>query len=77
MKCPNLEIKQTDTESSSALLKLELKSNEVQQEYFSLASYLEEYFLSNHMDFPDFENLQKELLKSIGPEVTVRKKKRK
>ena len=72
---PQLEIKQTDTESSSALLKLELKSNEVQQEYFSLASYLEEYFLSNHMDFPDFENLQKELLKSIGPEVTVRKKK--
>ena len=31
---PQLEIKQTDTESSSALLKLELKSNEVQQEYF-------------------------------------------
>ena len=72
---PKLEIKQTNTEASSALLKLDLKSNEVQQEHFSLASYLEEYFLSNYMDFPDFESLQKELLESIGSEVTVREKK--
>ena len=72
---PKLEIKQTNTEVSSALLKLDLKSNEVQQEHFSLASYLEEYFLSNYMDFPDFESLQKELLESIGSEVTVREKK--
>ena len=72
---PKLEIKQTNTEVSSALLKLDLKSNEVQQEHFSLASYLEEYFLSNYMDFSDFESLQKELLESIGSEVTVREKK--
>ena len=72
---PKLEIKQTNTEAASALLKLDLKSNEVQQEHFSLASYLEEYFLSNYMDFPDFESLQKELLESIGSEVTVREKK--
>ena len=72
---PKLEIKQTNTEASSALLKLDLKSNEVQQEHFSLASYLEEYFLSNYMDFPDFESLQKELLESIGSEVTVQEKK--
>ena len=52
---PKLEIKQIKAGRNESLLTLDLKSNEMQADTFSLESYLEEYFLSNYMDFSDFE----------------------
>ena len=58
---PKLEIKQIKAGRNESLLTLDLKSNEMQADTFSLESYLEEYFLSNYMDFSDFEALRQDL----------------
>ena len=72
---PKLEIKQIKAGRNETLLTLELKSNEIQADTFSLESYLEEYFLSNYMDFSDFEELQQDLSESSGPEIKMPEKK--
>ena len=72
---PKLEIKQIKAGRNETLLTLELKSNEIQADTFSLESYLEEYFLSNYMDFSDFEELRQNLSESSGPEIKMPEKK--
>ena len=72
---PKLEIKQIKAGRNETLLTLELKSNEIQADTFSLESYLEEYFLSNYMDFSDFEALRQDLSESSGPEIKMPEKK--
>ena len=66
-----LEIKQIKAGRNETLLTLNLKSNEMQADTFSLESYLEEYFLSNYMDFSDFEELRQDLSESSGPEIKM------
>ena len=68
---PKLEIKQIKAGRNETLLTLDLKSNEMQADTFSLESYLEEYFLSNYMDFSDFEELRQDLSESSGPEIKM------
>ena len=68
---PKLEIKQIKAGRNETLLTLNLKSNEMQADTFSLESYLEEYFLSNYMDFSDFEELRQDLSESSGPEIKM------
>lgn len=72
---PKLEIKQIKAGRNETLLTLDLKSNEMQADTFSLESYLEEYFLSNYMDFSDFEELRQDLSESSGPEIKMPEKK--
>ena len=72
---PKLEIKQIKAGRNETLLTLNLKSNEMQADTFSLESYLEEYFLSNYMDFSDFEELRQDLSESSGPEIKMPEKK--
>ena len=72
---PKLEIKQIKAGRNETLLTLDLKSNEMQADTFSLDSYLEEYFLSNYMDFSDFEELRQDLSESSGPEIKMPEKK--
>lgn len=72
---PKLEIKQIKSGRNETLLTLNLKSNEMQADTFSLESYLEEYFLSNYMDFSDFEELRQDLSESSGPEIKMPEKK--
>lgn len=72
---PKLEIKQIKAGRNETLLTLNLKSNEMQADTFSLESYLEEYFLSNYMDFSDFEALRQDLSESSGPEIKMPEKK--
>ena len=72
---PKLEIKQVKAGRNETLLTLDLKSNEMQADTFSLESYLEEYFLSNYMDFSDFEELRQDLSESSGPEIKMPEKK--
>ena len=72
---PKLEIKQVKAGRNETLLTLDLKSNEMQADTFSLDSYLEEYFLSNYMDFSDFEELRQDLSESSGPEIKMPEKK--
>ena len=72
---PKLEIKQGKAGRNETLLTLDLKSNEMQADTFSLESYLEEYFLSNYMDFSDFEELRQDLSESSGPEIKMPEKK--
>lgn len=72
---PELEIKQIKAGRNETLLTLDLKSNEMQADTFSLESYLEEYFLSNYMDFSDFEELRQDLSESSGPEIKMPEKK--
>ena len=72
---PKLEIKQVKAGRNETLLTLNLKSNEMQADTFSLESYLEEYFLSNYMDFSDFEALRQDLSESSGPEIKMPEKK--
>ena len=72
---PKLEIKQIKAGRNETLLTLDLKSNEMQADTFSLESYLEEYFLSNYMDFSDFEELRQDLSGSSGPEIKMPEKK--
>ena len=72
---PKLEIKQIKAGRNESLLTLDLKSNEMQADTFSLESYLEEYFLSNYMDFSDFEELRQDLSESSGPEIKMPEKK--
>ena len=72
---PKLEIKQIKAGRNETLLTLDLKSNEMQADTFSLESHLEEYFLSNYMDFSDFEELRQDLSESSGPEIKMPEKK--
>lgn len=72
---PKLEIKQVKAGRNETLLTLDLQSNEMQADTFSLESYLEEYFLSNYMDFSDFEELRQDLSESSGPEIKMPEKK--
>lgn len=72
---PKLEIKQIKAGRNETLLTLDLKSNEMQADTFSLDSYLEEYFLSNYMDFSNFEELRQDLSESSGPEIKMPEKK--
>jgi hypothetical protein len=72
---PKLEIKQKKTGRDEILLKVDLKSNDIRSADFSLESYLEDYLLSNYMDFPDFETLRQELSESMRTETLVSDKK--
>lgn len=72
---PKLEIKQIKAGRNETLLTLDLKSNEIQADTFALESYLEEYFLSNYMDFSDFEELRQDLSESSGSEIKIPEKK--
>lgn len=72
---PKLEIKQKKSGRNETLLKVDLKSNDIQSADFSLDSYLEDYLLSNYMDFPDFETLRQELTESMRAETLISDKK--
>lgn len=68
---PQLQLKRLEDGTSTTILELGLKSSELNRDDFSLKEYLENYLLSNHTEFADFESLREDLEKSFSKELEL------